>query len=100
MLFSSFWKRGPGTPPPPLEPPQLLYIMWRPYLEQIVKKSIMLQFVMGSPTCSPTCICTGLKGKRCKPPLGGYHLGHTHDQSFSSIQFILQPETYSFITIQ
>ena len=32
--------------------------MWGTYLEQMVKKSILLQFVVGSPICSP--ICTGL----------------------------------------
>ena len=32
--------------------------MWGTYLEQMVKKSILLQFVVGSPIWSP--ICTGL----------------------------------------
>ena len=35
-----------------------LYVMWGSYMEQMVKKSILLQFVVGSPICSP--ICTGL----------------------------------------
>ena len=35
-----------------------LYVMWGTYLEQMVTKSILLQFVVGSPICSP--ICTGL----------------------------------------
>ena len=36
----------------------ILYVMWGTYLEQMVKKSILLQFVVGSPICSH--ICTGL----------------------------------------